>query len=80
MVELVTRARRARLAGLTVLKASRGFGRSGAEHRPHRLVDNGPVAVMMVDSPERIDAFLAEVATLLEVGLWTVRDVRLVEL
>lgn len=80
MVDVMMRARRARIAGLTVLKATRGYGRSGVEHRPHRLIDDGPVAVLIVDEPDRIDTFLAEVATLLEVGLWTVRDVRIVDL
>lgn len=80
VAELVVRARRARMAGLTVRKAVGGYGRSGLAHRPHRLVDDGPVAVVVVDAPERIDAFLAEVTTLLEVGLWTVRDVHVVQL
>ncbi len=80
VVDLVARARRARLAGVTVLKATRGYGRTGLEHRPRRLVDDGPMAVVMVDDPGRIDAFLADAATLLELGLWTVRDVQVVEL
>lgn len=80
VVDLVARARRARLAGVTVLKATRGYGRTGLEHRPRRLVDDGPMAVVVVDDPGRIDAFLADAATLLEVGLWTVRDVQVVEL
>lgn len=67
-VELVERARRAGLAGATVLGGVQGFGHSSLLHRWHLLSvgDDVPIEVTIVESSERIDEFLADTADLLE--------------
>lgn len=66
MVSLVERARRLGMAGATVVQANSGFGASGALHESHLLRDDGPVSFTVVDAPERIDAFAAAAADLLD--------------
>ena len=61
-VEIVGRARRAGLAGATVLKGGAGFG---AASRSHHV----PVVVIIVDTEERITAFLPALDDLLVGGL-----------
>lgn len=63
-VKIVERARRFRMAGATVLHGSRGFGRSSTVHRRRSLsvADDVPVAVLVVDTAERVDAFLDDIA------------------
>ena len=80
MVALVQRARRAKLAGATAFKAREGYGASGRTHRTRVVYDDTPVTVVIVDRPERIDAFLVDVAGLLEDVLVTVEDIDVMEL
>jgi PII-like signaling protein len=70
-VEIVERARTSRLAGATVVQGVEGFGRSGSVHRRHGLGVKAdvPVVITIVDTSERIQAFLAEVEDLVPRGL-----------
>ena len=64
--ELLNRAREDGLAGATVWKGIEGFGSSG-HFRTNRFPDavvGLPVAIELVDSSERIEAFLPIVAEL----------------
>ena len=72
-MEVLRRARRAKLAGATVFEAVEGFGSSGHLHRSHLVSDDSPLAVVIVDRPERIDAFLESIEGLLE-GIRVVLD------
>ena len=72
-MEVLRRARRAKLAGATVFEAVEGFGSSGQLHRSHLVSDDSPLAVVIVDRPERIDAFLESIEGLLE-GIRVVLD------
>lgn len=80
MVELLKRARQADLAGATAFEADAGFGSSGRLHRPRLLSKDNPVAVVIVDQPERIDRFVAETGDLLSGVLVVVEDVEVVDL
>ncbi len=62
--EILSRADRAGLAGLSTLQGVQGFGHSARIHeRPvWQLVDRTPVTVHIVDSEERIRAFLPQLA------------------
>ncbi len=64
---VVERARNEGLEGATVVAALDGFGPLGRLHteRPWRLGSGREVAVEIVDTPERIDSFLAAVEPLL---------------
>ena len=77
--ELLQRARRAGVAGATVFRAVEGFGASGRTHRTHLVGEDAPVAVVVVDRPEVVEAFLSELGGLLD-GVRVVReDVEIVE-
>jgi hypothetical protein len=64
-MEVLRRARKAKLAGLTVFEAIEGFGHSGLVHRGHLMSDDAPLAIVIVDETEKIKAFLGSIAELL---------------
>lgn len=80
LVHLMQRARRAKLAGATAFEAYEGYGASGHIHRTHSLSDDAPVTLIIIDRPERIDAFLDGAADLLHEVFITVADLEVVEL
>jgi PII-like signaling protein len=69
--EIVHRAHAAGLAGATVLRGIEGFGASNHVHttRILSLSEDLPVVIVIVDSPEHIDAFLPELDELITDGL-----------
>jgi PII-like signaling protein len=69
--EIVSRARRAGLAGATVLRGAEGFGTSAHLHRTHAfaLSEEKPVVIVIVDEPERIEAFMPVIEELVTEGL-----------
>ena len=78
--EIVHRAHAAGLAGATAHRGVEGFGASRQVHvnRILSLSPDLPVAVVIVDTPERIDAFLPQLQRLVTDGLITVDDLRAV--
>ena len=78
--EIVHRAHAAGLAGAAVFRGIEGFGASRQIHtnRLLSLSEDMPVSVVVVDTPERIAAFLPEVEALVTEGLVVVDDVRVV--
>jgi PII-like signaling protein len=73
--EIVHRAHAAGIAGATVLRGVEGYGASSRVHtsRLLSLSSDLPVAVVIVDAAERIDAFLPELDELIAEGM-VVRD------
>jgi PII-like signaling protein len=69
--EIVHRAQRAGLAGASVFHGIEGFGGSSLIHtsRLLSLSEDLPVAVIVVDTEERIRGFLPELDELVEEGL-----------
>ncbi|MFE2280857.1 DUF190 domain-containing protein [Streptomyces sp. NPDC059454] len=69
--EIVHRARAAGLAGASVFRGVEGFGASSVVHtsRLLSLSEDLPVAVVVVDTEERVRAFLPELDTLVTGGL-----------
>jgi uncharacterized protein len=78
--EVLKRARKAKLAGLTVFEATEGFGHSGLLHRSHLVSDDAPLAVVIIDAPEKIEAFLDSIAELLNGIRVVLDDVEIVDL
>jgi PII-like signaling protein len=68
------------IAGATVFRAAEGYG---AHHELHTvrflsLTENMPVCIEVIDLPERIEPFLAELDGLITGGLVTVSDVHVI--
>lgn len=78
--EILQRAHRAGLAGASVLRGISGFGASGLVHTSHvlSLSDDLPIAIVIVDTAERIDHFLPQLDEIITEGLVIVDDVRVV--
>lgn len=68
--EIVKRARRAGLAGATVLRGCEGYGASRLVHtnRFLSLTEGLPVVVVIIDAEDRIRAFLPELDELVNEG------------
>jgi uncharacterized protein len=75
--ELVQVARRQRLAGATVLRGIEGFGASSRIHtsRILSLSEDLPLVIEIVDTADKVEAFLAAVDELLTEGLVTMERV-----
>lgn len=78
--EIVHRAHRSGLAGATVLRGIEGYGASSHIHttRLLSLSEDLPIAIVIVDEPERIDAFLPELDELVAEGLVILDDVEVI--
>lgn len=70
-VELVEKAREAGLAGVTVIRGLEGFGAAAQVHRWRALhvTEDVPLTITIVDAPENIDRFLAEIDGRITQGL-----------
>ena len=79
MTKLLQRARRAKLAGATAFEGLDGYGSSGRIRRAHLLSNDAPVTLVIIDRPDRIEAFLLDVGDLLEDVLTTVSEVEVVD-
>src|SRR5436189_1497017 len=77
---IVLKAREAGLAGATVLRGLMGFGRHSVMHTAKilRLSDDLPMVIEIVDSQEKIDAFLPLLDSMVSEGLITVEAVRVI--
>ncbi|KUO14450.1 DUF190 domain-containing protein [Streptomyces dysideae] len=74
--EIVHRAHRAGLAGASVFRGIEGFGASSLIHtsRLLSLSEDLPVAIVIVDTEERVRAFLPELDELVSEGLVILDD------
>jgi len=77
---IVERAREMGMAGATVLHGTMGFGAHSRMHSAHllRLSEELPVVIEIVDKPERIDAFLPVLDEMVDEGLVTLENVRVI--
>ncbi|PWB82689.1 MAG: hypothetical protein C3F11_10590 [Methylocystaceae bacterium] len=78
---IVLKAREAHLAGATVLRGPMGFGHSSRLHTTKilRLSQDLPLVIEIVDSPEKIDAFLPELDKMMAGGLVTLEKVQVLQ-
>jgi PII-like signaling protein len=79
--EIVRRAHKAGLAGASVFRGVEGFGASNHIHttRILSLSDDLPMAIVIVDRAEAIQAFLPQLDELIDEGLVIVDDVEVVK-
>jgi PII-like signaling protein len=75
---IVLKARAANLAGATVLRGPMSFGQSGRLHTAKilRLSENLPVVIEIVDSEQKIAAFLPTLEQMMRSGLVTLEKVQ----
>ena len=77
---IVLKAREAGLAGATVLRGVMGYGKNSVLHTAKilRLSEDLPMVVEIVDSLEKVEAFLPELDGMITDGLVTLEKVRVV--
>ena len=78
---IVLKAREAHLAGATVLRGPMGFGKSSRLHTAKilRLSMDLPMVIEIVDSEEKIRAFLPVLDGLMGGGLVTMEQVQVID-
>ncbi len=78
---IVFKAREMHLAGATVLRGPLGFGRSTRIHTAKilRLSEDLPMVIEIVDTQERIDAFLPVLDPMMGSGLVTLEKVQVLQ-
>jgi uncharacterized protein len=77
---IVLKARELQLAGATVLRGLLGFGRSSHMHTAKilRLSTDLPMVIEIVDTQEKIDAFLPHLEPMMSGGLVTLERVQVI--
>jgi uncharacterized protein len=78
---LVLKARELHLAGATVLRGPIGFGKSSRIHTAKilRLSMDLPMVIEIVDSEEKLNAFLPVLDEMMKGGLVTLEKVRVID-
>jgi uncharacterized protein len=78
---IVLKAREMQLGGATVLRGHIGFGHSSRIHTTKilRLSQDLPVVVEIVDSQQKIDAFLPVLDRMMSSGLVTIEKVQVLQ-
>jgi len=77
---IVERARKEGLAGATVVRGLEGFGAHSRLHttRILRLSEDLPILIELVDSAEKIEAFLPGLDEMVSEGMVTLEKVRVI--
>jgi uncharacterized protein len=78
---IVLKAREMQLAGATVLRGGMGFGESSRLHTTKilRLSEDLPIVIEIVDSEDKINAFLPVIETIMASGLVTLEKVQVLQ-
>lgn len=78
---IVLKAREMQLAGATVIRGAMGFGQSSRLHTTKilRLSEDLPLVIEIVESEEKIAAFLPVLDAIMTSGLITLEKVRVVQ-
>ncbi len=76
---IVRKAKEAGLAGATVLRGLEGFGAHSRMHTAKilRLSQDLPIIIEIVDTPERIEAFIPTIDDAIEEGLMSLEKVHI---
>ena len=77
---IVLKAREAGLAGATVLRGVMGFGKNSVLHTAKilRLSEDLPMLIEIVDSLEKIEAFIPSLDAMIADGLVTIEKIRVI--
>ena len=79
---IVLKAREAGLAGATVLRGVMGYGKNSVLHTAKilRLSEDLPMVIEIVDSLEKVEAFLPTLDGMITDGLVTLEQIRVISL
>lgn len=79
-VAIVQEARKRGLAGATVARGIMGYGAASVIHEPHlfRLSNDLPVVIEIVDTDEKIRAFLPVLDDMVQEGMITTSEVEII--
>lgn len=72
---IASRARDMKMAGVTILEAMMGFGRSAHVHRRHVLESDRAVVIEIVDLDSNLRAFVDGLSEIPDIGLMTLEAV-----
>jgi PII-like signaling protein len=77
---IVLKAREMGLAGATILRGPMGFGKSSRLHmaKPFKVSTDLPIVIELVDSQEKIEAFLPAIDSMIDSGLVTLERAEVV--
>ncbi|HHT9118229.1 MAG TPA: DUF190 domain-containing protein [Candidatus Hypogeohydataceae bacterium YC38] len=77
---IIHKAKDAGLGGTTILKGIEGFGSHGKIHtiRVLRVAEDMPIVIEIVDTPEKIDSFLPLLDEMMQEGIVTIEDVKVI--
>lgn len=77
---IVLKARELHLAGATVLRGTMGYGKSSRIHTSKilRLSTDLPLVIEIVDTEEKIHAVLPALAAMMQGGLVTLENIRVI--
>ena len=78
---IVLKAREMQIAGATVMRGAMGFGHSSRLHTTKilRLSEDLPLVIEIVDSEEKITAFLPVLETIMTSGLITLEKIQVLQ-
>ncbi len=78
---IVLKAREMRLAGATVLRGTLGYGQGSRLHTTKilRLAQDLPLVIEIVDTQEKIDAFMPVLDTMMTGGLVTLEKAQVLQ-
>ena len=78
---IVLKAREMHLAGATVLRGPLGFGHSSVLHTTKivRLSQDLPIVIEIIDSEEKINAFVDAIEGIMGSGLMTLEKVKVIQ-
>lgn len=78
---IVLKARELHLAGATVLRGPMGFGAKSRLHTAKilRLSEDLPIIIEIVDSKEKLDAFMPLLDEMLQDGLVTLEPIQIIK-
>ena len=79
--EIVLKAREAGLAGATVLRGVMGFGKNSILHTAKilRLSEDLPMVIEIVDSLEKVEAFVPTLNEMIQDGLVTIEKITVIQ-
>jgi uncharacterized protein len=73
---IVARCQELKLAGVTVFRGLEGFGETAELHRPHLLVQDQPIVITVIETPEKACQALPVLQQMMGSGIIAVTDVQ----